>query len=126
MTAITNMVVALMIVTQAEEPVKALPLDWTVSNMQLCTMVEPMQVPTVATGSIETLYRKTFKTNFVYSCDVDQSRLKVPCDCLGCNDYHNFTIDELFGSPLMGVYFSFPDKVYCKKHEGLKELNDGH
>ena len=124
MTVITNMVVALMIVTQGEEPVKALPLDWDVSNIQLCTMKEPMRVPTpsVATGSIETLYRKTCKTNFVYSANIDVGKIHGPCKKFGCDRIKQYTIEELFKCPIRGIYFETPIEQYCEKHECLNYL----
>ena len=58
MTVITNLVVALMIVTSGEEPVQARELLKSDGFLQ-------------SYGKQETLYRKTTKTNFVYSADVN-------------------------------------------------------
>ena len=131
MTVITNMVVALMIVTQGEEPVQAYPQIeikrpaqydvMLVSNpifetlYRDCVVVGPSDRP-------ETLYRKTCKTNFVYSANIDVGKIHGPCKSIGCDGRKQFTIDELFKCPIRGIYFETPIGLYCDKHECLNYL----
>ena len=107
MTVITNLVVALMIVTSGEEPVQAKVVQhgddgvWCWQNY----------------GDTETLYRKTTKTNFVYSADVNLYGFRVPCTFKPyCNGFHYFTIDELFGKSISSIYFNYDEPIYCKEH----------
>lgn len=114
MTAITNMVVALMIVTQSDEPVRACPVDTRLDGVWMCSV----QLPE------ETLYRKTCKTNFVYSADVNISSVKGSCEKLGCDGVHQYTIDELFKCPIRGIYFETSIRQLCEKHKYLQYLRE--
>ena len=104
MTVITNLVVALMIVTSGEEPVQARELLKSDGFLQ-------------SYGKQETLYRKTTKTNFVYSADVNLYGFRIPCKFKPyCNGFHYFTIDELFGKSIYSIYFNYDEPIYCKEH----------
>lgn len=123
MTVITNMVVALMIVTQGEEPVKAIPYTEppkiSDGGMMLCNDMQSY-LNKCAWGDPETLYRKTCKTNFVFSANVDAGYIKGPCKKLGCDGIKQYTIDELFKCPIRGIYFETPIEQYCEKHKYLQ------
>ena len=107
MTVITNLVVALMIVTSGEEPVQAKAVQ------RGCDGVWSWNTY----GDTETLYRKTTKTNFVYSADVNLDRFRIPCKFKPyCNGFHNFTIEELFGKSVYSIYFHYDDPIYCEEH----------
>lgn len=127
MTVITNMVVALMIVTQGEEPVKAIPYTEppkiSDGGIMLCNDWESY-LNKFAWGDPETLYRKTCKTNFVYSADIDVGKIHGPCKKFGCDGMKQYTIDELFKCPIFGIYFETPIEQYCEKHKYLQYLHD--
>lgn len=129
MTVITNMVVALMIVTQGEEPVRAYPeIEVKRPESQYLVPVgnhvsDSIFNSIVVVGpsdNVETLYRKTCKTNFVFSANVDVGCIKGPCKKLGCNEIKQYTIDELFKCPIRGIYFETPIDQYCEKHKYLQ------
>ena len=111
MTVITNLVVALMIVTSGDEPVKARVIH------------EPSQSPdsvwvvSEVGGPVETLYRKTCKTNYVYSADISVECVSAFCHAPCCNNRKRFTIDELFGRRVMTFGVLWDDPIFCKKHE---------
>lgn len=127
MTVITNMVVALMIVTQGEEPVKAIPYTEppkiSDGSIMYCNDLQSY-LNKCAWGDPETLYRKTCKTNFVYSADVNISPVKGPCEMPGCDGVHQYTIDELFKCPIRGIYFETSIRQLCEKHKYLQYLRE--
>ena len=103
MTTITNLVVALMIVTSGEEKVKARVVndsppenEWIVS---VC-------------GPVETLYRKTCTTNFIYSADIHIERLSAWCHAPECNKRKQFTAEDVFGCDVETF-----GPIFCKEHE---------
>lgn len=111
MTTITNLVVALMIVTSGEEEVKA-----RVATEQDNTSESAWVMSVV--GPVETLYRKTCKTNFVYSAGIPFECIRAWCKHEPyCNKVKYFTIEELFGRrvELFGVEWDGP--ILCKDHE---------
>lgn len=112
MTTITNLVVALMIVTSGEEPVKAMPIQTS------CDDVWMVQ----SHGQIETLYRKTCKTNFVYSANIAADSIRVPCKIDWCMEEHRFTSEELFGKHVQSISFYYDDPIYCETHRFLNHL----
>ena len=129
MTVITNMVVALMIVTQGEEPVRAYPeIEVGLPDPRYCAPVGNHVSDSIfnsivmvrPSDNVETLYRKTCKTNFVFSANVDVERIKEPCEKSGCDGIKQYTIDELFKCPIRGIYFETPIEQYCEKHKYLQ------
>ena len=111
MTTITNLVVALMIVTSGEEPVKAMPIQKTIENEW-----------TVQTfGTSETLYRKTCKTNFVYSAKIN-TPICVMCPAPLCQSERKFTIEDLFGCQVQSFWVHCDANPYCEKHKSLKHV----
>lgn len=121
MTVITNMVVALMIVTQGEEPVKAIPYSDppTLGQMMLCSG-ESYYLNRMAFGNVETLYRKTCKTNFVYSTTIQTGRIgTVKCRHRPCDLFHAYQPCDLFGSDIEYIGFRVDD-WYCPRHQLLK------
>lgn len=111
MTTITNLVVALMIVTQGEAPVKG------------CALVTDDVAHGIWWDKIETLYRKTAETNFVYSATI-HTPLRYPCDVRGCRGHHDYTAAELFGCPVVKFYTATKVSPLCpahaKKEDGAK------
>ena len=127
MSVITNIVVALMIVTQGEEAVKAIPYTEppkiSDGGIMLCNDLQSY-LNKCAWGDPETLYRKTCETNFVYSTTVPVKFLRVECPVLGCSGFHQYTVDELFGCPIRHFYVETPVESYCDKHR-YKSTNGG-
>ena len=112
MSVITNMVVALMIVTQGEEPVKAIPCcDDPQTN--------GVWVWNAIVGETETLYRKTCKTNFVYSTTVPIRPLYCQCDEFGCSEMHHCTFEELLGRRVSALTIEHDTPAHCEKHKKL-------
>ena len=108
MTVMTNLVVALMIVTNGMESVKArvvsdLPPEneWVVS---VC-------------GPVETLYRKACTTNYIYSADINVELLSAYCHVLGCNKRKQFTVKDIFGCPVESFFVRWDGPIFCKEHE---------
>jgi hypothetical protein len=108
MTVITNLVVALMIVTNGMESVKARVVDDSPPENEWIVKV---------CGPVETLYRKTCKTNYVYSADIPVECVSAFCHAPCCNNRKRFTIDELFGRRVMTFSVLWDDPIFCKKHE---------
>ena len=128
MTVITNMVVALMIVTQGEEAVRAYPeIEVKRPESQYCVPVGNHVSDSIfnsivlvrPSDNVETLYRKTCKTNFVFSANVDVEHIKGSCKKLECYGIKQYTIDEFFKCPIRGIYFETPIEQYCEKHKYL-------
>lgn len=110
MTTITNLVVALMIVTQGEAPVKS------------CARITDDAAHGIWWDKIETLWRKTTETNFVYSATI-HTPLRYPCDVRGCSGHHDYTAAELFGCPVV-EFFTATKIRSCPAHakkEGVAE-----
>ena len=123
MTVITNMVVALMIVTQGEEPVKAIPYTEppkiSAGGIMLCNDLQSY-LNKCAWGDPETLYRKTCKTNFVYSTTIQTGRIgTVECRHRPCGLFHAYQPSDLFGRDIEYIGFRVDD-WYCPRHQILK------
>lgn len=120
MTVITNLVVALMIVTQGEEPVKAIPYSESPNimdgGMMLCSDSQSY-LNKWAWGNPETLYRKTCETNFVYSTTIPIGALRCQCEAFGCGGMHNCTFDELLGRRISSIFIEHDSPAYCEKHK---------
>ena len=109
MTVITNMVVALMIVTSGEEPIQAIPIK-PEPDVQDGWMVNVF-------GSMETLYRRTCKTNFVYSTTIKTGRIgTVKCRHRPCGLFHAYQPCDLFGHDIDFIGFRVDD-WYCPAHK---------
>ncbi len=108
MTVITNLVVALMIVTNGMESVKARVVDDSPPENEWIVKV---------CGPVETLYRKTCTTNFIYSADIPMEYLNAWCQELGCNERKWLTVDEVFGRDVMMFGVRWDGPIFCKKHE---------
>ena len=107
MTVITNLVVALMIVSSGEEPVQAMPvIDAGQDNGWSMNVI----------GGMETLYRKTTKTNFVYSAGIKTEFLKAGCTDPCCNNSIQFSPQDMFGREVAYIGFFFHDFIRCDKH----------
>ena len=123
MTVITNIVVALMIVTQSEEPVKAIPLRDPIPiiapEIMLTHAVEQQYIKNLPSGDPETLYRKVCKTNFVYSTTIPIRALRCQCEEFGCGGMHNCTFDELLGRRIRSISIEHDSQAYCEKHKKL-------
>ena len=123
MTVMTNLVVALMIVTQGEEPVKAIPYTEppTIQDggEMLCNDLQNY-LNKCAWGDPETLYRKTCKTNFVYSTTIQTGRIgTVKCRHRPCGLFHAYQPCDLFGRDIEYIGFRVDD-WYCPRHQILK------
>lgn len=123
MTVITNIVVALMIVTQGEEPVKAIPYTEppkiSDGGIMLCNDLQSY-LNKCAWGDPETLYRKTCKTNFVYSTTIRTERIgTVKCRHRPCGLFHAYQPCDLFGCDIEYIGFRVDD-WYCPGHQLLK------
>lgn len=123
MTVITNIVVALMIVTQSEEPVKAIPYTEppkiSDGGIMLCNDLQSY-LNKCAWGDPETLYRKTCKTNFVYSTTIQTGRIgPVKCRHRPCGLFHAYQPCDLFGCDIEHIGFRVDD-WYCPRHQLLK------
>lgn len=108
MTVTTNLVVALMIVTNGMESVKARVVNdsppenvWVVS----------------AYGPVETLYRKTCTTNFIYSADIHIERLSAWCQAPECDKRKQFTAEDVFGHYVEAFGVRWDKQIFCKEHE---------
>ena len=111
MTVITNLVVALMIVTSGEEPVKARVIHEPSQSLDSVWVVREVG------GPVETLYRKTCKTNYVYSADIHIERLSAFCHVLGCDKKKQFTAEDVFGKEVKTFGVLWNDEIFCKEHE---------
>jgi len=123
MSVITNIVVALMIVTQGEEPVKAIPYTEppkiSDGGIMLCNDLQSY-LNKCAWGDPETLYRKTCKTNFVYSTTIQTGRIgTVKCRHRPCGLFHAYQPCDLFGRDIEYIGFRVDD-WYCPRHQLLK------
>ena len=107
MTTITNLVVALMIVTTGEEQVLAVPVR---------EIPHEGGVYESFTFECETLWRKVNQTNFVFSAMID-TPIRGVCHKPTCCAEISFDIDYLFGRPVawFGVYTDA--NTYCEKHK---------
>lgn len=118
MSIVTNIVVALMIVTHGEEPVKAIPYTEppkiSDGGIMLCNDWQSY-LNKSAWGDPETLYRKTCRTNFVYSAKV-MTPISSYCQSPGCDKLHYYTANELFMCPIAGIYFETEIPSYCEDH----------
>ena len=129
MTVITNMVVALMIVTQGEEPVRAYPeIEVKRPESQYCLPVGNHVSDSIfnsivlvrPSDNVETLYRKTCKTNFVYSTTIQTGRIgTVKCRHRPCGLFHAYQPCDLFGRDIEYIGFRVDD-WYCPRHQILK------
>lgn len=128
MTVITNMVVALMIVTQGEEPVRAYPeIEVKRPESQYCLPVGNHVSDSIfnsivlvrPSDNVETLYRKTCKTNFVYSTTIPIRALRCQCNEFGCSEMHNCTFEELLGRRISALYIEHDTPAYCERHKKL-------
>ena len=104
-----------MIVTSGEEPVEAMPIQKTIEKERIVQSF----------GTSETLYRKTCKTNFVYSTDINVDLIRTSCNLDWCMNEHRFTAEELFGKRIQHIFFFYDDPIYCEKHKLLKYVNIG-
>ena len=111
MTVITNLVVALMIVTSGDEPVKARAIH------EPSRSPDSVWVVSEVGGPVETLYRKTCKTNYVYSADIHIERLSAWCHVLGCDKKKQFTAEDVFGKEVKTFGVLWNDEIFCKEHE---------
>ena len=103
---ITNVVVALMIVSGGEEPVLAVP----------CARHESRYPMLTAWEEPETLYRKTCKTNWVYATSIQVERLQGVCDERGCFGTTFMEPADLIGSKVHSVYFDVKKPLKCSQH----------
>ena len=122
MSVITNIVVALMIVTQGEEPVKAIPYTEppkiSDGGIMFCNDLQSY-LNKYAWGDPETLYRKTCKTNFVYSTTIQTGRIgTVKCRHRPCGLFHAYQPCDLFGRDIEYIGFRVDD-WYCPAHQIL-------
>lgn len=102
MTVTTNLVVALMIVTNGMEPVRARVVnEWIVG----------------ACGPVETLYRKTCTTNFIYSADIHIEHLSAWCQAPECDKRKQFTAEDVFGHYVEAFGVRWDKPIFCKEHE---------
>ena len=108
MTVMTNLVVTLMIVTNGMESVKARVVNDSPPENEWIVNV---------CGPVETLYRKTCTTNFIYSADIHIERLSAWCHAPECNKRKQFTAEDVFGCDVetFGVRWNKP--IFCKEHE---------
>ena len=118
MSVVTNLVVALMIVTSGEEPVRAVPVKELVCDPPF---PNTFNRKTVTDGEPETLYRKTHTTNFVYGTTIDAHRVTEFCQDLSCRESHTFKPCDLFGAKVEQIFFNIGDKYWrCPKHSKTK------
>lgn len=115
MTAITNVVVALMIVSGGEEPVMAVP----------CAKHESGYPMIMAWDEPETLYRKTSKTNWVYATNIQVELLKGVCNERGCFGTTFVEPADLIGSKVHSVYFDVKKPLKCELHADGKKKERG-
>ena len=108
MTVMTNLVVALMIVTNGMESVKARVVNDSPPENEWIVNV---------CGPVETLYRKTCTTNFVYSADINVELLSAYCHVLGCNKRKQFTVKDIFGCPVESFFVRWDKPIFCKEHD---------
>ena len=139
MTAITNVVVALMIVSGGEEPVEAIPYEPPVINQPQPTPlggVMPCELSDsqreierifatdcrITWGKPETLYRKTCTTNWVYATDVPVRCIWNTCHEEGCGATCRVKPEDVIGSRLQSIFFELKEPLACDKHrtEGRK------
>ena len=121
MSVVTNLVVALMIVTSGEEPVRAMPIECQWGDILLCCSTNEFSYPYPTVGGIETLYRKTCKTNFVYGTTIDAHRISEFCAEWPCNATHTFKPHDLAGAKVEQIFFNIGDKHWrCPKHSKAK------
>ena len=112
-----------MIVTQGEEPVKAIPYTEppkiSDGGIMLCNDLQSY-LNKCAWGDPETLYRKTCKTNFVYSTTIQTGRIgTVKCRHRPCGLFHAYQPCDLFGCDIEYIGFRVDD-WYCPRHQLLK------
>lgn len=111
MTTITNMVVALMIVTTGEEQVLAMPVT---------------EIPHEGgsylsyTFERETLWRKVNQTNFVFSAMIN-TPIRGVCHAPDCWAEISCDIDDLFGRPIAWFGVHAGENAYCEKHKDTKD-----
>ena len=119
MTAITNVVVALMIVSGGEEAVRAVPVKELVCETTIPYLVNER---VVADGKPETLYRKTCTTNWVYATDVPVRCIWDTCHEEGCGATCRVKPEGIIGSRLQSIFFELKEPLACDKHrtEGRK------
>lgn len=114
MTTITNLVVALMIVTSGDEEVMARVVTdhpQTPESQWVLGLV----------GPTEKLYRKTCKTNFVYSAEVPVESIRAWCQHDPyCNKIKHFKIEEIFGRRVMKFGIEWDGPILCKDHEKVE------
>jgi len=112
MTVITNLVVALMIVTNGMESVKARVVNDSPPENEWIVNV---------CGPIETLYRKTCTTNFIYSAEVPVESIRAWCQHDPyCNKIKHFKIEEIFGRRVMNFGIEWDGPILCKDHEKVE------
>ena len=113
MTVTTNLVVALMIVTNGEEAVRARVINESPQPPESVWVVN-------VSGPVETLYRKTCTTNYVYSADVHIERLSAWCHVPGCDKRKQFTAEDAFGHDVQRFGIRWDEPIYCKEHEKVE------
>ena len=111
-----------MIVTQGEEPVKAIPYTEppkiSDGGIMFCNDLQSY-LNKYAWGNPETLYRKTCKTNFVYSTTIQTGRIgTVKCRHRPCGLFHAYQPCDLFGCDIEYIGFRVDD-WYCPAHQIL-------
>lgn len=116
MTTITNLVVALMIVTTGEEQVRAVPVREIPHD---CGVYEAF------TGERETLWRKVNQTNFVFSTMID-TPIRGVCHAPDCRAEISCDIDDLFGRPITWFGVHAGENGYCEKHKDTKDDVEPH
>lgn len=111
MTTITNLVVALMIVTTGEEQVQAVPVQEIPHEGGVYQSYSFVK---------ETLWRKVNQTNFVFSAMIN-TPIQDVCHAPHCCAEISCDINDLFGRPVVwfGVYAG--ENAYCEKHKYTKD-----
>lgn len=111
MTTITNLVVALMIVTTGEEQVRAVPVREI-----------PHEGGVYETYSFEreTLWRKVNQTNFVFSAMI-HTPIQSVCHAPDCWAVISCDVDDLFGRPIAWFGVHAGENAYCEKHKDTKD-----
>lgn len=107
MTTITNLVVALMIVTTGEEQVLAVPVQ---------EIPHEGGVYQSYSFEKETLWRKVNQTNFVFSAMIN-TPIQGVCHASHCWTEISCDIDDLFGRPIAWFGVHAGENVYCEKHK---------
>ena len=102
-----------MIVTSSEESIQAIRY-----TPETCINAGSLYLNPIVAGQIETLYRKTSTTNFVYGTTIKtDDTFRLGCRSPWCGQYRALKPHELYKERIYQIFFDIGKKEWaCPEH----------